>query len=244
MGCADSRDKTHEEEYSLSVFENALRLNRQLVTSADFSFRKYSYEGEINPNQFTEACDKLRIQRLNTDQFSNIESFYNRLRNDNGTLSLKKLLLLAVLLCKGSPHEKAQVLFEIYDDSDAHVLEGLTVKQMVDDLFDMSVNLLPTLVTSTSRGHDPEKVKYYLAKILYRSNKSKDMLRMALTEGAVRTRRDAFVGTLCKEDRRHLLTAAGIREFCYKYWQSTPSSWHLATIAKSNDNVHSEAQKA
>mmetsp|Transcript_23467 Transcript_23467/g.41606 ORF Transcript_23467/g.41606 Transcript_23467/m.41606 type:complete len:245 (-) Transcript_23467:827-1561(-) len=244
MGCADSRDKRHEEEDTLAVFENALKFNRQLTTSIDFGFRKYSYEGEISASQFAEACDKLHLQRVNTDQYPNIEAFYNKLRNENGKLILKKLLLLGVLLGKGTPHEKAQILFEIYDDTDAHVLEGLTVKQMVDDMFDMSVNLLPTLVPANCRGHDSQKVKYYIDRILYRCNKSKDMLRMALTEGAVRTRRDAFVGTLWKEERKQLLTAAGIREFCFKYWQSTPSSWHLATIAKSNDNVNTEAQKA
>jgi hypothetical protein len=240
MGCANSRDKGPEEEHTLSAFEQALRLYRQLTTSVDFGFRKYSHDGEVNASQFAEACQKLHVQRLNTNPLPTIEAFYDRLRKANGNIELKKILLLGVLLSRGSAHEKAQILFEIYDESDVHVLEGPTMRQMVEDLYDMSVNVLPTLVPATGKAHDSQKVKFYLERINYRSSKSRDMLLMALTGGDVRTRRDAFIGNLCKEDRQCLLSAGGIRQFCYKYWQSTPSSLHLASIAKSGDRTEAQ----
>lgn len=242
MGCADSRLKDNEEELCMATFEKGLHLSRQSAKFADLCFRKYSHDDQLNLNQFIEATTKIRIQRVNTHQFPHIEAFFDQLRLENGNISLKKLLVLSVLLCKGGPHEKAQLLFEIYDDFDAHVLEGLTVKQMIDDLFNISVVLLPTLVAETSKSFDANKVKLYIEKILSRSNKSKDMLRMAFTEGSVRIRREAFVGNLCKEERKQLLSPAGIREFCFKYYVQ-PTLLQLRTATTLSAPGQSEGQK-
>jgi hypothetical protein len=144
-----------------------------------------------------------------------------------------------VLLCSGRPQEKAQLLFEIYDDCDRGVLEGPAVKQMAEDLFELSVNLLPILVPTQRRGaHDPVKVKYYRDKILYRSAKSKEMLRLVLIGGtAASVGQDTFTACLSCDDRRRLLSASGIRDFCYKYWQAAPSSSHIAEAVKASKSL-------
>lgn len=238
MGCAYSRDKTPEEERTLITFERTLQLYRKSATSVDLTFRKYSYKDEVNLSQLSEACAQIGIQRRSTEASPNVEVFFTELCNESGKYPLKRLLLLGVLLCSGTPQEKARLLFEIYDDCDRGVLDGPAVKQMAEDLFELSVNLLPILVPSQRRGdHDPIKVKYYRDKILYRSAKSKEMLRLVLIGGSASVGRDTFTACLSCDDRRRLLSASGIRDFCYKYWQAAPSSWHMAEAVKASKTL-------
>jgi Ca2+-binding EF-hand superfamily protein len=197
------------------------------VARIDFIIRKFSRNFEMNSRQFEDVVKALNLLAINRGKSTKITSFYESFKTPTGTYTMRLLLLCGILLGYGQAHEKARLLFEAYDIENTHSISLEEATKMVDDLFEVTVNRLSSLVAANQGETDPIKVRTYIDKINYRMKNCKAKLLLVLTEGNSVVTRDAFVRVMNSTEYQRLTTSSGLREYFYRVYQSTPSAAHI-----------------
>lgn len=227
MGCTDSHSKLMEEEIAILNQEQVLGFKANFVTRIDFVMRKFSRNFELNARQFEDVVKALNLVATNRGKSTKIVSFFESFKMPNQSYDLRLLLLTGVLLGYGRASEKAKLIYEIYDVENSHSLTVKDIEQIVNDMFEIAVNRLPTLVTANQGEVDPIKVRTYIDKMNFRVKNCKAKLLVTLSEGNENITRDAFVGVLSSTEYQVLTTSSGLREYFYRVYQSTPSAAHI-----------------
>mmetsp|Transcript_33249 Transcript_33249/g.58345 ORF Transcript_33249/g.58345 Transcript_33249/m.58345 type:complete len:254 (+) Transcript_33249:7471-8232(+) len=227
MGCADSHSKLLEEEQAIVQQEGILGFKGTSVARIDFVMRKFSRNSELNTRQFEDVVKALNLVTTNRGKSTKIASFYDSFKTSEETYGVRLLLLIGILLGYGRAGEKARLIYEIYDIENAHTLSIKEMEVMVDDMFQVTVNRLPTLVTANQSEVDPVKVRTYIDKMNYRIKNCKAKLLTALTEGNDNVTREAFITVMDNPEYQRLTTSSGLREYFYRVYQSTPSAAHI-----------------
>jgi hypothetical protein len=219
MGCTSSdRAQLTPEEITLVTQEHELNYATQSVTQVDLVFRKYSHNGSLNVSQVHKAATVLGIRTENFSTFNRIKAFYDSLQLQDFT-PLKTLLLLGVFLAKGSLVDKARLLFEVYDQL---MTEEVEVATIVEDLFEVAVKRLPTLL-GTNRTSDVTSAKLYLAKIEHVKAAGVLKLTKAIAGEAPKVSKKHFVATVSSDSLKQVLTPEGFRAYFFaEYSLSTP----------------------
>lgn len=144
MGCSMNGREEGKEETLIRDQEESLGFSKLKSAIVDKYFRKYSYEGAISLNQWRDIVFYLKLNTVNTHQYPSIEKFYQNFKVD-GVMQSKLVHLLAVMLSRDKHSEKATLLFQIYDEHNTAVLDIETVKLMVKQMVNLSINQLPAL---------------------------------------------------------------------------------------------------
>lgn len=168
MGCADSKQK--EEEQVLAEQEMELGFKGTSVATIDFVIRKYSQNGLLNIGQFEDVVRALGLVTVNRRNSSNITGFYETFKTPNSCYDAKLLIILGILLGFGRVQEKARLLYEIYDIDNTHSLSLDDAAKMVDDLYEVAIVRLPTLVTADLGELDFIKVRTYIDQIKFKAD--------------------------------------------------------------------------
>lgn len=127
--------------------------------------------------------------------------------------------MIGVLLTKGSAWEKSRVLFELYDPENNKVVNKSDIHRLIDDLLNISVSKLPSLVPESMVG-DLSSFKKYLDHLEGNKDISKPFLvvRFLGTKNSEEKTIDqlTFQNNFEDDSVARLLSANGLREFVYK----------------------------
>jgi Ca2+-binding EF-hand superfamily protein len=143
MGCSESRGTRPEEAYLIRA-QHTLGFGSHRAAFIDQVIRKYSTGQVVNDSHLQSICRTLDIHTTNYDLNSSITTAFSTLRNPEG-LKLKPLLVLGILCGTGSNQEKAQLLFEVYDEENERQLSSQRLNSLISDLLFVVVNCLGSL---------------------------------------------------------------------------------------------------
>jgi hypothetical protein len=166
MGCASGREVC-KEEHLIVQSEQMLKLNYVSVIDIDVAFRKYNRNGDILQSHLIQISNTLGFRYLNTPFNTKIQYFYSCIKNDSGSYPLKDLLLIAILLGKGKPSVKANLIYEIYDEYCTHQLDiDFVMTEIVERILKHSCITLLELVDPRSLHVEVnEKLQRYKKKL-------------------------------------------------------------------------------
>lgn len=159
MGCTSSRQGKNREELAIRKQEICLGFHKLASPLVDRYFHKYSTNNSINLNQWRDIVFYLRLTTVNSPDSPNIQEFYNKFKVD-GCVRSKLLHLLGVMLSKDSKRNKATLIFQIYDEHNISVLTTDTLKEMINDMADLSLSQVPALALTSDTQRKPELTSY------------------------------------------------------------------------------------
>jgi hypothetical protein len=151
MGCSCARRElsTVEEDF-LEPFELSLNLHKMSCKEIDRAIYRFSTQKFLSIFQFERACSNLSLSlKMHHD-------FFNFFLKD-GRYSAKKLSTLGVLLGSGSMTEKSAILFDNYDDDQSNSLESLEIKEIIQDVLEISCFYIPQHVSFIHRSNEDLK---------------------------------------------------------------------------------------
>lgn len=229
MGCANTR--ACQEEATIETHSTKTGFEAHTAEGAVAIIRSYSTAKFILPAQFKAISTDLNLNSKETDK-EQLNTFYEKLTSSdpNDVARVKaayprlsgadmtgfkliheeQLVILAVLLSRSSPKDKATTLFKEFDDNLTGVLSEATVKEMFKLAFKIALEDLPLLYQ-----HPGDDVKKYITKGVEGVSKAiTEVWTLMGTESAAPgVKRDKFVKALVNKKEGILLSAAGLREF-------------------------------
>mmetsp|Transcript_6428 Transcript_6428/g.11203 ORF Transcript_6428/g.11203 Transcript_6428/m.11203 type:complete len:247 (-) Transcript_6428:1088-1828(-) len=144
MGCTESRVLTRPEESSLIRGEEMLGFWRNKSVDIDQVIRKYSANDYVNDNHLLTICKELQLPLTDPGVSPLIPPALNCIRKPEG-LNLKQFLVLGILAGEGEVQQKAQLLFEVYDDDYMKELNNRQIQSLLTDLLLVVVTCLGAL---------------------------------------------------------------------------------------------------
>ena len=116
---------------------------------------------------------------------SAVGKFYMNFKVEEDQYNVHKIALAGILLGQGSATEKMTVLFDHYDTEETHLCTRELFIQMLDEVVDMTINLLP-LLASGDRAYEvsDQRLKTYI-----------NMLRKSSPLGKQNITKDVFGDT-------------------------------------------------
>ena len=220
MGCTASEPEPNPAESALCGLEACLHFEELTVNQHFFALRRYYQTSPfLNNTAFAEAAKSMKIHTTNSPASPKTEEFYASLRSPE--IKAKDLVVLAVLLAPGSENEKAEVLFEAYDNSNAKVISKATVEEMVTDLIDMSVTHIQVLADGLSQNK-PD-VEGYLGTLRNQKQASIEKLMQAIIGEKAQITTAEFLSAFEKLDCQALLSSQKVRRLLYSKLPSKPA---------------------
>lgn len=229
MGCAGSRDLSEEEEY-LASDEKSLGYSKLSSGQIDAAFRKFSTHSRLNDRQFRDAIEMLKLPLGEVSDVGNLDSFYS-MTQELGCYKLHRLLILGVLLGRGSRREKVQLWFEIYDRTGTHSLSLANCKKMVSKTFAVATDYL--LKLNTQRLDHSLLLNYSEHLKSVKAKTCDEIVRRIFRDDIVLSKDTFIVRFEHEADFKDLLTSAGFRRFTYNQYKAKPSLY-LASMNPSN----------
>lgn len=214
MGCYFPRIGITAEEAAVINFETNLRYSDLSVIYLDKVHRKYSYKGNISESQWKDICNILKLSLSYLDCSQHILNYYENYKGSTYNFSLKKLLILGVLLGDGKPLEKGRLLFEAMDDSGCEILNSGQVQDLVEIMVKIACEMNPRILMKDEFNDVTfEDLEKYMAKL---SRGIKDAIHKAVEEimkGCDMIRIKEFLSRLSLGEMQSFLSANGVRTY-------------------------------
>ena len=223
MGCTDSRTEKLDEEKVINSHEQLLGFSKHTSRKADLLLRKFAYNDTFNQNQWSEVCSNLGLATSDID--GTITKFYKQFER-NGKYDLKPLILLSIMLTRGTDVEKAKLLFEIYDVDCNLDLERSEISTMISDMIDIAVDKTSVL-TLEDPGileHIP-KINSYIHKLMYRNKHAVNKLTSDIMSGLSSLRQDMFIEAMKSPNIKGILTSSGMRAYLLSFYSAPAKPW-------------------
>lgn len=212
MGCTASGPELNPAEAALSGLEASLHFEAFTANQHFFILRRYSQSSAfLNSAAFEEAAKAMKIRTSNSLASPKTEEFYQSLRDPE--VKARDLAVLAVLLAPGSDNEKAEILFEAYDNTYSKLLPRTSIQEMVQNLLEMSTNRIQILVEGLSQ--DKSKVLDYLSALRDQKMTTISMLVQAILGEKTQIAASEFVLAFEKADCQALLSSQKVRRLLY-----------------------------
>lgn len=154
MGCDQCRERCPDEELLLRDRQALLRLYTLKTKTLYETFTTVARGETVNDKGFNDAVERLHLPVTSNAYTGLIERFYAKLQS-NGSIPLRKLQLLSVLLGTGLPQEKAVLLFQSYDLGYTLKLSEETVRRIVSELMEIAVDLVGVLSENPGQVNMP-----------------------------------------------------------------------------------------
>lgn len=211
MGCHESRKNYSQEEIALMSEELMLNFHSNSPHKAYCVFKTKSRNGYLNDVGFAEAAEALNLTIKNVGTSLMVEEFFRQLRGAKG-YSEVTLSVLSVLLGTGSEKEKAETLFNIYDETYSLTLPRAQVQRMVSDFLDLSIDQLGILVTNDqSHASGTLRNREYLKGLRSVKNQFQEMLIRDMLQGRESISRDSLVNWMCTAQGSKCLSSSNLR---------------------------------
>lgn len=225
MGCQESRARSSE-EVVLEKAEQAIGFHLLDVNLIDNTLRKFSHMGKINQTQLKRISRQLKINVIDYGPNVKINEMFYKLRKAEGDYLLQDLLVIGLILGKGTNAEKASLLFQIFDETSEGVIEvGKLQNHVFKTIFHHIVNTLGNLVTPQICSESLElKNRKYLDEL---KQVEEDGIRK-IVEGILKDKsvrgidEKDFSAALCQFEMGKLLSAIGFRTYFKNIYNTSP----------------------
>lgn len=150
--------ETESNEFERRIIECELRLGLHKLHSdlIDSVFKRYSLSSKMSASQFLTACREMKLTIEYGPLDHPVTKFYNSFKRGNN-FDQRKLSALGILLGSGDKSEKAKILFKIYDDSKDGNLDIVEIRNMLDDIIEIGLILLPTLSLNSAEDEETKQ---------------------------------------------------------------------------------------
>ncbi|CAG9310948.1 unnamed protein product [Blepharisma stoltei] len=221
MGCQSSREDLSKEERAIMLMEDQLEFFKNTCKIVDLNFRKYSSNGSINANQWSDITKSLGIKTRNCYQCPKVEEFYERHRTSNGDYRIKPLLTLGILMSSGTSRQKSKLLFEMLDPTNSKELRKEVIEEMLGYILDVCINDLPALVSNQTYPPVSEfKVRSYVQMLVDCREAAKEKLLHIFLNGNPKEKEAVtlheFQEVFHDETNARLFFPHGVRHFVLK----------------------------
>ena len=212
MGCASSRNDMTPVESTLHNGEQTLIYQGHLLADVFKIHIEYSENGYVTPDKLMKIAKILKLGLYFEEAEGKIRPFYDNFKVGEN-YCLKKLLVVAMLIIPGSGSEKSKLLFDLYDSDRKRKLEKTCISEIIDTLFDISLERLPTLILEA----DPNKVtSEHLSRFFEITRLGKEQSKNEIIEGVsggkVEVDKTDFSNYFGKEGNDLWLDSRGLRK--------------------------------
>jgi hypothetical protein len=176
MGCSGQR-QLGSEESTIFFAEQILNLGSSSLESIFAFLSKNSKNEKITSKDFLFFCKEFEVHQENEGIHSNIEKFFQSLKDSEGSFLKKDLIFLSILLSNTTPDSKSDILFRTFSSSDPFSLDKKVIDEVFSRLFELSASHLPLL--TTEKQSDPEmmiNIEVYQTHLEKYRKRSKDFL--------------------------------------------------------------------
>ena len=224
MGCSDSRTDITAEEATVANAEAILEYSHLPAYYTDLIHRKYSYEGKIVEDQWKDIYKTLDLAPNKSYAMQSVVNFFDNFKIGPGEYSLKKLLVLGILLSKGSSEEKARLLFEVQDEAGSGILTTEGLDDLIKLMLDISIEINTKIkIKDDINQVTEEDIRRYVAKLRRGVGKAQSTILETILDGSQSITVEEFIRKMSHSTRPELLTAQGLRKFS-KSCAENPSS--------------------
>ena len=214
MGCYESRIGMTEEEFCIIINQRFLGFAHHTSRQIEFCFKRFSRNGRLSSNQFTEACKHLK---LNVAAISNTDSstakIYAKLKSGEEYLC-QRLVAMGVLLGTGELEDKATLLFEHCDDDFEGKIQRSKFRGLLDDIMTVAVEAIPCCAVGPGENMvTQDEMTTYISTLSKAKNAAADAIMKKLFGTTTETTRELFLNACKQGEAVSLLSSAGMRKF-------------------------------
>ena len=222
MGCAQSRTKPSEER-AVIIAEEGLNLHLQEASRVDSTIRKFSCYDKVNESQLKRIAQVLRMHISNYENHNKIWETFHKLQTE-GEYSMKDLLVIGILLSKGTPAEKSTLVFQVFDETLKGKLPMDTIKGEV--LKSMCTHSVKTLGNLVNNGQSPIsnelKNTKYISELSQVEKSVIDKVADKISASGKEVDERTFQQAMCTFQEGALLTTSGWRSFSHEVYVTNP----------------------
>ena len=147
MGCACSRDNAEVEDKLIDA-EKLLPYKNHDSKFVSVIHSKYSKDKtRLSSEDWLKVTKQLFGHCENT-----FTEFYDKFKDSDGTYSLPGLSILAIILSKGTSHDKTKFIFEIFDVDEMEVISKDTLREIITIMLELAIDRVPLLSASYYPG--------------------------------------------------------------------------------------------
>ena len=219
MGCAQSRyDVTEDEEVSSQNIDLYLGYSHVFIDKYLKVHHKNSDKLKLSEEQFSKIREKLGIRSKDPDCTQQIMKMYSRFKVDSEFYNAKKLVGMAILLCRGSDREKSQSLFRNYLDEGQDKLYTEQLNEMFNDLLDVPIQILKGIqIEDEVNKLSPVEIRAFAEKLeLGKSSAMKYLLESTIMQD-IDIDESTFVARMKKVCDKEFLSGKGLRKVLKRY---------------------------
>jgi len=218
MGCQSSRvPESSQEETIVGQAESLLSLTKLNSETIDKAFSRFSNGVNSGPYELKEALASLGIDNsFMEDSQSPINKFFGSLKiAEENLYPVKALCCLGILLGKGTPHKKANLMFQNYDRDCSGYIDNEELANMIYDIHHISLGLVQLAI----EFFKAKKLKNYKSELESARPFSENALKLMLISGMENYEigKQEFVSKFSSKEIRKCTSASGYRLFCLEF---------------------------
>ena len=222
MGCVSSRPIPSEER-AVMIAEEGLFFHIHYASRIDSVVRKFSCNGKLNDSQLQRVADTLRIKTSNHGNHTKISLMFEKLQND-GEYDMKDLLIVGILLGKGTPSQKANLIYQVFDES---LSNNIPIKKLKEQVFKkLCHHSVFTLGNLVSTGQSPISNELKTNKYISELSEVETLCINKLSEEIAQLQKDideeVFTSYMSKCMDGALVSATGWRTYLHQIYVSNP----------------------
>ena len=219
MGCTTSSAALTEEEKAIVKGEKTIGWSQSQARVVISAFEHRAGKNNMSANQFKAALGEAELEYTWLDSPDDAKYlFFKQFKENEGkgrTFETRKVILLAILLTKGSAKDKSEYLFDLFDEDANLELSQKEITDCLTALFDIARDQLVDLGVGQPLGAEgtleAPKVEAYKTK-LERNKESaikKTVVGIAGTSNKIS--KEGFAAKMATAEYKQLVTSAGIR---------------------------------
>ncbi|OMJ66483.1 hypothetical protein SteCoe_36651 [Stentor coeruleus] len=213
MGCEFTRDvPKNYEELTIQAAESLLGFEAIECGEFDMSFSRFAHGNYLTEKQLKASLEALGLTGSSVDEFP-FKNYLSSFQEDDKGYPLKKLVCVGILLGKGTPSRKGELLLQNYDRDCSGEIDPDEFKCMIDDMILVSV----IAAIDLAKHHDTSMINL-LENYLKKLKKAQKIFFiyvhfiMSMGKENEPITNDNFIKTFEDEKMKMLASTSGIRE--------------------------------
>lgn len=209
-----SRDKLieNQDEDIIEVAESMLGFGNIECSDFDMNFSRYSGGSHLSNKQLKNAMEALGLNGNAIDE-PPLDVFLTPFLEGERGYSLKKLVCVGILLGRGTPEKKGELLMQNYDRDCSGEIDPEELKIMIDDMASISINAS----IEVAKGYDKSranKLDVYQKKLKNSQKVLFIYIQFLMTMGKDNESimRDKFIDMFKDAKMKKLASTRGVRE--------------------------------
>ena len=219
MGCSSSKT-TPSEERAAIIAESGLLFQSKDASWVDSTIRKFATEQKLSHCQLEKAAKVLEVKVSNYDKHTKILEMLQKLKEAED-YHTKDILVLGILLGKGSPSLKAELIYQAFNSENSiHI--GKLKSEVLQTLCKVSVNLCSLVSSNQSVISNEMKNLKYIENLKGVMTMGINRLAEKMTHSGLMITQKNFVETMSSYKGGALTSSSGLRSFLYEIYTSNP----------------------